>query len=430
MLAADAMMCRALSCSRDRCHVIKDVLLFGLFAVTLLGIARFHKYALQIALGGLACVLLARISLTEFSLVSHLQHEASILLNLAGLLLGFSVLADYFERSHLPEKLTVVLPPGKLGAFLLLVLVALLSALLDNIAAALIGGSAAITLFKRKVHIGYLAAIVAASNAGGAGSVIGDTTTTMIWIEGASPWWVAEASIGAVVALLFFGTVASGQQHRLQPLVRDEHAPPPVDFGKVFVVLLIIGGAITTNVLLDHNPAIGVWGGILVGGLLRKPNWKVLPPAAIGMFFLVSLVLTASMMPVESLPESTQWTTLGLGFVSAFFDNIPLTKLAIEQNSYDWGMLAYAVGYGGSMLWFGSSAGVALSGLFTEAKSVKQWVLQGWHVIVGYVLGYFAMLLIVGWHAHPLPKKHDAPGHHVEAPADGSLPALVPPEHR
>ncbi len=42
-------------------------------------------------------------------------------------------------------------------------------------------------LFRAKVHIGYLAAIVAASNAGGAWSVVGDTTTTMMWIDGVSP---------------------------------------------------------------------------------------------------------------------------------------------------------------------------------------------------------------------------------------------------
>jgi Na+/H+ antiporter NhaD/arsenite permease-like protein len=404
-----------------------STLLFALFATALLGIARYHKYALPIAAGGLLVALTIRLAATDFALGEHLLHEWRILTNLAGLLLGFAVLANHFERSNLPERLTEVLPAGRAGAFALLALVACLSAVLDNIAAALIGGAAAITLFRRKVHIGYLAAIVAASNAGGAGSVIGDTTTTMMWIEGASPWWLVEAGIGAAVALAFFGTIASGQQHRLQPLVRDGHAQPPVDLGKVGVVLLIVGGAIAANVWLDHNPALGVWGGILVGGLLRKPNWKVLPPAAIGMFFLVSLVLTASMMPVESLPESTEWTTLGLGFVSAFFDNIPLTKLAIEQNSYDWGFLAYAVGYGGSMLWFGSSAGVAISGLFVEAKSAKQWLVQGWHVAVGYVLGYFAMLLIVGWHAHPLPKRHDAPGHHVEVPANDA-PAV--PEHR
>src|SRR4026209_1505678 len=63
------------------------------------------------------------------------------------------------------------------------------------------------------------------------------------------------------------------------------------------------------------------------------------------------------MMPVEKLPEASWRTALGLGFVSAVFDNIPLTALSLEQGGYDWGMLAYAVGYGGSMLWFGSSAG-------------------------------------------------------------------------
>ena len=63
----------------------------------------------------------------------------------------------------------------------------MLSSFLDNIAAALIGGTMARHVFRGKVHIGYLAAIVAASNAGGSGSVVGDTTTTMMWIDGVSP---------------------------------------------------------------------------------------------------------------------------------------------------------------------------------------------------------------------------------------------------
>jgi Na+/H+ antiporter NhaD/arsenite permease-like protein len=81
-------------------------------------------------------------------------------------------------------------------------------------------------------------------------------------------------------------------------------------------------------------------------------------------------VLIASMMPVEKLPLASWRTTLGLGFLSAVFDNIPLTALALKQNGYDWGMLAYAVGFGGSMIWFGSSAGVATSNLFPEVRSV------------------------------------------------------------
>jgi len=77
-----------------------------------------------------------------------------------------------------------------------------------------------------------------------------------------------------------------------------------------------------------------------------------------------------------------------------------LTKLALEQGGYDWGVLAYAVGFGGSMIWFGSSAGVALTNLFPEARSVVAWVRGGWHVALAYVLGFAALILVMGWHPH------------------------------
>ena len=83
--------------------------------------------------------------------------------------------------------------------------------------------------------------------------------------------------------------------------------------------------------------------------------------------------------------------------MSAVFDNIPLTALALNQGGYDWGFLAYAVGFGGSMLWFGSSAGVALTNLYPEGKSAAQWLRQGWHVALAYVLGFAAMVLLLGW---------------------------------
>ena len=117
-----------------------------------------------------------------------------------------------------------------------------------------------------------------------------------------------------------------------------------------------------------------------------------------GTIFLLSLVTCASMMPVEELPAASWQTALGLGFVSAVFDNIPLTALALKQGGYDWGYLAYAVGFGGSMIWFGSSAGVALSNMYPEAKSVGLWLRHGWHVAVAYVIGFFVMLAVLGWH--------------------------------
>lgn len=126
-----------------------------------------------------------------------------------------------------------------------------------------------------------------------------------------------------------------------------------------------------------------------------------------GTVFLMALVTCASWMPVEELPPASAWTPFSLGFVSAVFDNIPLTKLCLEQGGYNWGVLAYTVGFGGSMIWFGSSAGVALSNLYPEAKNTVNYLKKGWHVSVSYVFGFFVILYSLGWHPHePHKEKH------------------------
>jgi hypothetical protein len=93
------------------------------------------------------------------------------------------------------------------------------------------------------------------------------------------------------------------------------------------------------------------------------------------------------------------------------FDNILLTALALKQNGHGWGMLAYAVGFGGSMIWFGSSAGVAISNLFPEMRSVGAWVEEGWLTAVAYVVGFVVLLMLLGWHPAPkLRPEHGPPG--------------------
>jgi Na+/H+ antiporter NhaD/arsenite permease-like protein len=388
---------------------------FVLFALTLAGVALFHHHTLYVALIGLAVIALYKLGFTGFKtgpgfggLARHMAHEWVILANLLGLLLGFALLSKHFEDSNIPAELPKYLPDDWKGGFLLLVMVFVLSSFLDNIAAALIGGTMAGVVFRGKVHIGYLAAIVAASNAGGAGSVVGDTTTTMMWIDGVSPIAVLDAYVAASVALVLCGIPAAMQQHRHSPISKD--APPgiAVDWMRVGIVAFILVAAIGANVVcnlvfpavLDHFPVIGaaVWVAILVAAPIRKPAWGLLPEAFKGSIFLLSLVTIASMMPVEKLPPPSWQSAFGLGFISAVFDNIPLTALALKQGGYDWGMLAYAVGFGGSMIWFGSSAGVALSNMYPEAKSVGRWLTQGWHVTVAYVVGFFVLLAVLGWH--------------------------------
>jgi len=391
---------------------------FVLFALTLLGVALWHQHTLRVALVGLAGVVLYKLAFTGFhagpgfgGLAGHLAEEWVVLANLFGLLLGFALLSRHFEESHVPAKLPDYLPDDWRGAFLLLVMVFVLSSFLDNIAAALIGGTVAATVFRHKVHIGYVAALVAASNAGGSGSVVGDTTTTMMWIDGVGPLDVVHAYVAAGVALIVCGIPAALQQHAHSPILQRGSHGGQVDWGRLAVVAAILLAAITVNVLTnvkfgayaDRLPFLGVavWVAILATAAWRRPDWSVLPATLRGTVFLLSLVLAASMMPVERLPEASWPTALGLGFVSAVFDNIPLTKLALEQGGYDWGVLAYAVGFGGSMIWFGSSAGVAITNLFPEARSVGGWLRGGWHVALAYVAGFAAVMLVMGWHPRP-----------------------------
>ena len=388
---------------------------FILFGLTLLGVAIFHRHSLHCALVGLAAIVLFKLGFTGFKtgpglagLVSHLGHEWVILTNLLCLLIGFALLSRHFEKSHIPVVLPKFLPHDWKGAFVMLVMVWILSSFLDNIAAALIGGAMAHQLFRGKVHIGYLAAIVAAANAGGAWSVVGDTTTTMMWIAGISPVAVFEAIIAASVALLIFGIPAAIQQQKYSPILQRTHEHTHVDWTRVGIVALILVLAIGTNVtvnmkfthLADHFPFIGVavWVAILLTVAVRRPDWEVVPEALKGSIFLLALVLCASLMPVEKLPPASWPTAFGLGFLSAVFDNIPLTALALKQGGYDWGFLAYTVGFGGSMVWFGSSAGIALTNLFPEGRSVAQWLRHGWWIAIAYVIGFFVMLAVWGWH--------------------------------
>jgi Na+/H+ antiporter NhaD/arsenite permease-like protein len=386
---------------------------FLIFGLILLGVALFHKQTFWVAVTGLTVLLAFKFIFDPaFHLGEHMfgtipfgeqildkglrQGEWGIILNLLGLLLGFAVLSKIFEESRVPEILPRYLPDDWKGPFLLLIFVFILSSFLDNIAAALIGGTIALVVFKNKVHIGYIAALVAASNAGGSGSVVGDTTTTMMWIDGVAAFNVLHAYVAAVVALLFFAWFAAHQQDKYQKIQKDANINVKIDWLKLLHVVLILAGAIISNILYDM-PALGVWIAIVIGVLLRPVPWKEVPGALKGTIFLLCLVICASMMPVEELPDASWVTALALGFLSAVFDNIPLTKLCLDQGHYDWGMLAYAVGFGGSMIWFGSSAGVAITNKFPEGRNVVLWLKKGWHIAVAYIIGFFTLYLLLGW---------------------------------
>jgi Na+/H+ antiporter NhaD/arsenite permease-like protein len=394
---------------------------FYFFAIILLLVAIFSDKVLISSTLGLVVVSLYKIFFTGFhegqgflGFLLHCKTEWVNIVNLLMLLVGFELLSDHFSKSNITNSVAKILPESWVGGFILLVFVFFISSFLDNIAAAIIGATIASNLFNKKVHIGYLASIVAASNAGGSGSVVGDTTTTMMWIAGISPAEVFHGYIAAIAALIVSSYFASRQQHTYQPIIINNKKSNRLDWSRIFIVFFILVAAIWINLIINLKysdisnslPFIGmsIWAVLILTIPLRKPKWSLIPGAFKGSLFLLALIFTTSLMPVENLPKASSISTLGVGFLSAFVNNIPLTSLAIKQGNYDWGMLAYCIGYGGSMIWFGSSAGVAVVNLFPKAKSTKLWLKDGWHVTFAYIVGYIAIMLIWGWHPTTITK--------------------------
>lgn len=386
---------------------------FLLFGAMLTGVAILHRHALAVSLTGLAAILAFEAMVSGFptghggaALVLHFRHEWVTLANLLLLLVGFALLSNQFERSNISDHLPNLLPDDWTGGLALLGIVFVLSAFLDNIVAAMLGGVMARHVYQGRVTVGFVAAIVAASNAGGSGSVIGDTTTTLMWLNGISPLHVLPAYIAAVPAFLLFAPLAARAQDRHQRILTFDEPDHPLQWRRIAIVVAILAVAVIANIAANMlsvgEPALpwiglALWAAILVTGLIARPDWSVIPGAAKGAIFLIALVAAASLMPVRGLPDPSWQTSFGLGLVSSVFDNIPLTVLALAQGGHDWALLAYAVGFGGSMLWFGSSAGVAITGAFPEARSVVRWLREGWYIPLAYVAGFFALLLTVGW---------------------------------
>jgi Na+/H+ antiporter NhaD/arsenite permease-like protein len=176
-----------------------------------------------VALTGRAAITAFKVGFTGFKegfglagLIGHISHEWVTLANLFLLLMGFALLARHFEKSEIPAIMPKFLPGDWKGAFVLLAQVFLISSFLDNIAAALIGGVVAKRVFRDKVHIGYIAAIVAALNAGCSGSVVGATTTTMMWIDGVGSLSVFDGFVAATLALFVCGIAAAFQQQNIR----------------------------------------------------------------------------------------------------------------------------------------------------------------------------------------------------------------------
>ncbi len=304
-----------------------------------------------------------------------------------------------------------------------------LSAVLDNLTTTIVMATIVGKLIEEKKKKWLLLGLVVISaNAGGAWSPIGDVTTTMLWIGNqVSPANIViqtflPSLICMVIPTIIIGFMIKGNiQLKLVSEKRINFNASHVERNLIF--FMGIGGLLFVPVFktLTHLPpymgmllSLGIlWvlteiiharkgddekGLLSVSHALRKIDTPSI------LFFFGILMAIASLDAIKILPllateleralGSIENVAIGIGFLSAVFDNVPLVAALQSMYSlevyptdhYFWELLAYCAGTGGSCLIIGSAAGVAVMGM---EKIDFFWYLKkvSWIAVIGYLSG-------------------------------------------
>jgi Na+/H+ antiporter NhaD/arsenite permease-like protein len=280
-----------------------------------------------------------------------------------------------------------------------------LSAILDNLTTTIVMISLIQKLIARRDdRLLFASLIVIAANAGGAWTVIGDVTTTMLWIGGQiSPLKIMSAVflpslLNLLVPLVFISFSLKGKT--IAPPSKDTGLLVVDRFERNLMFYLGLGTLIAVpafKAVTHLAPFMGILFGLgvlwLVGEIVhrhkdehvRQPLTLVHALARIDMssivFFVGILLAVACLDHAGLLSMLAKWldATLGrqdvivvaLGLLSAIIDNVPLVAATMGMydlahyppDSFIWEFIAYCAGTGGSILIIGSAAGVAAMGL-------------------------------------------------------------------
>ncbi|UPJ75567.1 sodium:proton antiporter NhaD [Bradyrhizobium sp. 187] len=280
-----------------------------------------------------------------------------------------------------------------------------LSAILDNLTTTIVMVSLIQRLIaKRDDRLLFASLIVIAANAGGAWTVIGDVTTTMLWIGGQiSPLKIMSAVflpslLNLLVPLAFISFSLKGKTIAPPPKEDGLQGVDPFERNVMFYLGLGVLIAVPAFKTVTHLPPfMGVLLGLgivwLVGEIVhRKKDEHVRGPLTLAnaltridmgsiVFFLGILLAVACLEHAGLLSMVAKWldTAIGrqdmivivLGLLSAVIDNVPLVAATMGMydlahyppDSFIWEFIAYCAGTGGSILIIGSAAGVAAMGL-------------------------------------------------------------------
>jgi Na+/H+ antiporter NhaD/arsenite permease-like protein len=294
-----------------------------------------------------------------------------------------------------------------------------ISPIADNLTTALILSTVLITIEQKRKDFLVPGAIniVVAANAGGAWSPFGDITTLMAWTAGKGTfvdflYLFPAAILGYVVTAFLLSKVVPDIKPDFD--ASKETKPEMMAGAKVVMALGVftIFCAVMSHQVL-HLPAM--WGMMFGLALLKLYSYRLKRVhnsefnvfhsmakienntllfffgilAAVGaLYFLGWLALASQVYNPDVLGPTA--SNIGVGFLSAIVDNVPVMSAVLKANPEmvhaQWMLVTLTAGVGGSLISFGSAAGVGVMGKLPGIYTFGSHMKYAWTILVGYII--------------------------------------------
>ena len=292
-----------------------------------------------------------------------------------------------------------------------------ISPVADNLTTALILSTVLFTIDKKNIAFLVPGAIniVVAANAGGAWSPFGDITTLMSWTAGKGEFvdflYLFPASVigWGVTAFLLSLSVPSGEPPfdattEKKPVVRDGGMVVAY-LGVLTIVIAVLGHQ------FFHFPAM--WGMMFGLAILKLYSFKLSQRSDDGfniyvnmqkvendtlLFFFGILSAVGALHFLGFLEYvhhlyvmvGSTAANVGVGFLSAIVDNVPVMSAILKSSPSmgidQWMLVTMTAGIGGSLISFGSAAGVGVMGKLRGIYTFGSHMKHAWTILVGYII--------------------------------------------
>lgn len=271
--------------------------------------------------------------------------------------------------------------------------------------------------------------VVVAANAGGAWSPFGDITTLMVW---SSEKGVFTDFLYLFPASFLGWLVTAYLLSRYVPDLDPYEDGNPDEAAKIEILkggkMIVAFGALTIAFAVVGKQAFHLppmWGMLFGLSVLqlymyflkKKHNIDVSIFQMMGkienntlLFFFGILAAVGALHFVGFLSYAAHLyemynptiVNIGVGFISAIVDNVPVMSAVLKANPAidhaQWMLVTMTAGIGGSLISFGSAAGVGVMGKMQGIYTFSSHIKLGWTVLVGYVVSiavwYFQFLIL------------------------------------